>query len=85
MVVVTLNDMNHVFSWAEKSSVYTSLYAELLPQGLWVPFNQGVVSSRLVDVHLIVLEGFYKKMSRDFAFFLKMFYCLSNKKTLILP
>lgn len=56
---VTLNDMNHVFIWADKSSIYTSLDAELFTQGFWVPFNEGVVSACLVDVHFIILLGFF--------------------------
>lgn len=54
---ITFNDMNYVFVWTDKRSVHGSLYAELLPQGLWVPLNQGVVSSCLVDVDFIILES----------------------------
>lgn len=54
---ITFNDMNYVFVWTDKRSVHRSLYAELLPQGLWVPLNQGVVSSCLVDVDFIILES----------------------------
>lgn len=36
--------MNYVFIRTDKSSVHISFYAELLPQGFRVAFNQGVVS-----------------------------------------
>lgn len=53
--LVTLNDMNHVFIWTDKSGINMSLDSELLTQGLWVPVNKGVMSAGLEDVHFVIL------------------------------
>lgn len=50
--------MNCVFIGAHKSSIHVSFNAELLLQGFGVALNQGVVSGRLVDVNVVILQVF---------------------------
>lgn len=56
----TLDDKSFVFICTGKSSIHLSLYAKFLLHGLRVATNQGVVSSCLVDVNLIILQGLKK-------------------------
>lgn len=57
----TLDYINCVFICTDKSSIHMSLYTKFLLHGLRVPVNQGVVSSCLVDVNLIILQGLKKQ------------------------
>lgn len=63
----TLDYISYVFICTGKSSIHMSLYAKFLLHGLRVPVNQGVVSSCLVDVNLIILQGL-KKTNKNVGF-----------------
>lgn len=73
----TLDCINVVFICTGKSSIHSSLYAKFLLHGLRVPVNQGVVSSCLVDVNLITLQGLKQQNKKGFQF---KFQALSKRE-----